>query len=188
MLIACWVALTYCFQRFGYCGYLALRSATPRCGKTKLLRLLAHLVKGAPISITTCPTAAVLYRRFGTVLLLDEVDRLRNRDNEAYGQVIGVRAVHLDGPRGSVTVHNCRTVHGSPASVRDGGRPLLLNAFSAGDAYPYTPHPDPSEHAGVMVRGQRARWARHDPRPCLVPPDWSGGYTSIFAAQASEEG
>ncbi len=90
MLIACWVALTYCFQRFGYCGYLALRSATPRCGKTKLLRLLAHLVKGAPISITTCPTAAVLYRRFGTVLLLDEVDRLRNRDNEAYGQVIGV--------------------------------------------------------------------------------------------------
>ncbi len=98
------------------------------------------------------------------------------------------RAVHLEGPRGSVTMHNCRTVHGSPPSKRDGGRPLLLNAFSAGDAYPYTPHPDPSEHAGEMVRGQRARWARHDPRPCLIPPDWSGGYTSIFAAQAGEEG
>jgi ectoine hydroxylase-related dioxygenase (phytanoyl-CoA dioxygenase family) len=98
------------------------------------------------------------------------------------------KAVYLPGPRGSITVHNCRTVHGSPGSKRDGGRPLLLNAFSAGDAFPYTPHPDPSVHAGKVVRGRRARWARHDPRPCQIPPDWSGGYTSIFAAQAGEDG
>jgi hypothetical protein len=37
------------------------------------------------------------------------------------------------------------------------------------------------------VRGRPARWARHDPRPCLVPPDWSGGYTSIFALQQGED-
>jgi len=37
------------------------------------------------------------------------------------------------------------------------------------------------------VRGQRARWAHHDPRPCMMPPDWSGGYTSIFAAQQEED-
>jgi hypothetical protein len=37
------------------------------------------------------------------------------------------------------------------------------------------------------VRGKPARWARHDPRPCLLPPDWSGGYTSIFAVQQEED-
>ncbi len=95
-------------------------------------------------------------------------------------------AVELAGPAGSVTVHNCRTVHGSGPSAGDGGRPLLLNAYTAGDAFAYTPHPDPGSHAGEVVRGRRARWARHDPRPCPIPPDWSGGYTSIFAAQAGE--
>ena len=56
----------------------------------------------------------------------------------------------------------------------------------AGGAYEFS-HPDPSVHAYQVVRGERARWARHDPRPCLLPPDWSGGYTSIFAAQAREK-
>lgn len=84
-------------------------------------------------------------------------------------------------------MYNCRTVHGSPASCRDGGRPLLLNAYVSSDAFPYTPHPDPSRHSGTVVRGRPARWAQHDPRPCLIPPDWSGGYTSIFAAQTGED-
>ena len=95
-------------------------------------------------------------------------------------------AVQLCGPAGSITVHNCRTVHSSPASEAANGRPLLLHAYAAGDAFAYTPHPDPSMHAYEVVRGARARWARHDPRPCLLPPDWSGGYTSIFAAQSRE--
>jgi len=37
-----------------------------------------------------------------------------------------------------------------------------------------------------VVRGRPARIARHDPRSCPIPPDWSGGYTSIFAAQSGE--
>lgn len=97
------------------------------------------------------------------------------------------KAVCLTGPAGSVTIHNCRTVHSSPPSQRAMGRPLLLHAYAAGDAFAYTPHPDPSCHAYEVVRGKRARWARHDPRPCLLPPDWSGGYTSIFAAQTGED-
>jgi ectoine hydroxylase-related dioxygenase (phytanoyl-CoA dioxygenase family) len=97
-------------------------------------------------------------------------------------------AVYIEAPAGSITVHNCRTVHGSPASDRDDGRPLLLNAYASADAFPYTPNPQPSRHAGEVVRGGPARWAHHDPRPCQIPPDWSGGYTSIFAAQAGEEG
>jgi ectoine hydroxylase-related dioxygenase (phytanoyl-CoA dioxygenase family) len=97
------------------------------------------------------------------------------------------KVAYLAGPAGSITIHNCRTVHGSPPSRRADGRPLLLNAYSSGDAFAYTPHPDPSAHAYEVIRGERARWAHHDPRPCLIPPDWSGGYTSIFAAQAGEE-
>ena len=96
-------------------------------------------------------------------------------------------AVYVEAPAGSITVHNCRTVHGSPASRRDEGRPLLLNAYASADAFPYTPHPDPSRHSGTVVRGKPARWAHHDPRPCLIPPDWSRGYTSIFAAQTGED-
>ena len=37
------------------------------------------------------------------------------------------------------------------------------------------------------MRGKRTRWIHYDPRPCLMPPDWSGGYTSIFAVQQGEE-
>ena len=39
LVIATWIAMTYSYERFDYAGYLALRSATPRCGKTRLLRL-----------------------------------------------------------------------------------------------------------------------------------------------------
>ena len=97
-------------------------------------------------------------------------------------------AVYIEAPAGSITVHNCRTVHGSPPSTRSDGRPLLLNAYASADAFPYMPHPEPAPHVGEVIRGKRARWAHHDPRPCLIPPDWSGGYTSIFAAQAGEDG
>ena len=97
-------------------------------------------------------------------------------------------AVYVEAPAGSITVHNCRTVHGSPSSRKADGRPLLLYAYASADAFPYTPHPEPAPHVGEVIRGKPARWAHHDPRPCLIPPDWSGGYTSIFAAQAGEEG
>ena len=33
ILLAVWLVETYTFDKFRYCGYLALRSATPRCGK-----------------------------------------------------------------------------------------------------------------------------------------------------------
>ena len=94
---------------------------------------------------------------------------------------------YLTGRAGSITVHNCRTLHSSLPSKSSAMRPLLLNAYNAADAKPYTPHPDPSTHTGKLVRGMPARWVDHDPRPCLLPPDWSGGYTSIFAAQAEED-
>ena len=94
---------------------------------------------------------------------------------------------YLIGPAGSITVHNCRTLHSSLPSKSTAIRPLLLNVYNAADAKPYTPHPDPSKHTGELVRGIPARWIYHDPRPSLLPPDWTGGYTSIFSAQAEED-
>jgi len=97
------------------------------------------------------------------------------------------RAVYLEGPAGSVTIHNCRTTHGSKPNLSERPRPLLLNVYAAADAFPYTQNPLRSKYDQCMVRGKPVRWAHHDPRPCLMPPDWSGGYSSIFALQQQED-
>ncbi|MEM7404615.1 MAG: phytanoyl-CoA dioxygenase family protein [Pseudomonadota bacterium] len=95
------------------------------------------------------------------------------------------QAVDLTGPAGTVFAINCRTVHGSPPSQAASARPCLLNVFSSADAFTYTAAPTPTSHTGEIVRGQPAKWAHHDPRPCRLPPDWSRtGYGSIFTAQA----
>lgn len=97
------------------------------------------------------------------------------------------KTVYLTGPAGSLTIHNCRTLHSSPRNLSDTGRPLLLNTLTSADAFPYTVNPIQPKHDQTIIRGQRATWAHHDARPCLLPPDWSGGYTSIFALQQGEE-
>ena len=97
------------------------------------------------------------------------------------------KTVYLTGPAGSLTIHNCRTLHSSPRNESDLGRPLLLNTMTSADAFPYTVNPIKPKHDQFMLRGKRALFAHHDPQPCLVPPDWSKGYTSIFALQQEEE-
>ena len=79
-------------------------------------------------------------------------------------------AVFPVGPAGSVTVHNCRTVHGSAPNRSDRERPLLLQTYAAADAFAYTDIVKRSPHGDVLIRGNAARWARHDPRPCQVGP------------------
>src|SRR6266513_159879 len=51
------------------------------------------------------------------------------------------KAHYMVGPAGSLTIHNCRTLHGSPANFSDKGRPLLLYVLSSADAFPYTANP-----------------------------------------------
>jgi len=92
----------------------------------------------------------------------------------------------LTGPAGSLTLHNCRTLHGSPRNDSDLGRPLLLYTLTSADAFPYTGNPIKPKHDQAIIRGKRARFAQVDPRPCEIPPDWSGGYTSIFSLQKEE--
>ena len=93
---------------------------------------------------------------------------------------------YLTGPAGSLTLHNCRTVHGSPKNTSDVGRPLLLYTLSSADAFPYTVNPIRSSKDQMIIRGKRALFAHHDPRACLIPPDWSAGYTSIFDLQQKD--
>ncbi len=97
------------------------------------------------------------------------------------------RADYLTGPAGSITVHNARALHYSPSSKSPLPRPLLLNCYTSADAKAYTAHPQPTSHTYQIVRGEEVKWAHHDPRPCQLPPDWSRGYTSIYAAQAGED-
>jgi ectoine hydroxylase-related dioxygenase (phytanoyl-CoA dioxygenase family) len=99
---------------------------------------------------------------------------------------LATEPAELTGPAGSITIHNCRVVHGSRPNLSDAGRPLLLNVYSAANAFTYTANPLPSRYEGAIVRGRPAQWAHHDPRPCQVPPDWSTGYTSLFALQQGE--
>ena len=95
-------------------------------------------------------------------------------------------AIELAGSAGSITVHNYRTVHGSRPNLSDRPRPLLLYVLSAADAVPYTANALKSRYEQTVFAGSPARWAHHDGGKYLIPPDWSGGYTSIFALQMGE--
>ena len=94
---------------------------------------------------------------------------------------------YITGKAGTLTIHNARTLHYSPSSKSPLPRPLLLNCYTSADAKPYTAHPQPTRNTYKVIRGEAVKWAHHDPRPCQTPPDWSGGYTSIYAAQAGED-
>ncbi len=89
-------------------------------------------------------------------------------------------AVFPTGPAGALTVHNCRTVHGSGPNLSDRTRPLLLQTYSPADAFTYSDIVRSTEHGDELIRGVPAQWARHDPRPCQVGP---GEYRTIFQVQ-----
>jgi ectoine hydroxylase len=110
------------------------------------------------------------------------VGALRDDDVERAGVS---EAEYPVGPAGTITVHNCRTVHGSAPNRSDHPRPLLLQTYAAADAFSYTDLVRQSPHGEELIRGEPARWARHDPRPCLVPP--TGPYRPIFAVQQGEQ-
>ena len=96
-------------------------------------------------------------------------------------------AEYLSGPAGTVTVHNCRCIHGSAPNLSSRTRPLLLCAYSAAHALPITDLARGGKYSETIVKGKAARWAKFDPRPVLLPPDWSKTrYKSIFEHQQKE--
>jgi ectoine hydroxylase len=80
-----------------------------------------------------------------------------------------------------------RTLHYSPSSKSPTPRPAAAELLFLGRRQGLHAASRPLAHAYEIVRGEDCRWAEHDPRPCQIPPDWSGGYTSIFAAQSGED-
>ena len=97
-------------------------------------------------------------------------------------------AIELIGPAGSLSVHHSCTIHGSNQNTSNRGRPMLVITYSAADAVPYTTPPYPSSHYGVLVHGEQPRYAHHQELKMPLPPDWSGGYTSIFTHQDGLDG
>ena len=96
-------------------------------------------------------------------------------------------AVPLTGSAGMLSVHHSALIHGSDQNMSDKGRPMLVITYSAADAIPYTAAPYPSSHYGQLVRGIQPRHAHHQELHVPLPPDWSGGYTSIFNHQHDDQ-
>lgn len=98
------------------------------------------------------------------------------------------KAIYMNGKAGTITIHHVRTVHGSMPNNSPRMRPLLINAYSSADAFCLTPYPGTAcPQNNTLVRGTRAPFARTDGEDCRMPPDWSGGYSSIFALQQEED-
>ena len=93
------------------------------------------------------------------------------------------KAVPMLGPPGSLSVHHSRTIHGSERNTSATGRPAFVVTYSAADAIPYTSPAYPSVRYNCLVRGSEPAIAHHEELFVPLPPDWSGGYTSIFDHQ-----
>ncbi len=116
--------------------------------------------------------------------LYDDEDNFVIRiDQDKLGWVTEELKEYMTGPAGTIFLLNCRTIHGSTKNNSSRSRPLLLNVYSAADAFPYVSNPIPSPFDGAIVQGEAARWSHHDPRPCQIPPDWSQGYSGPWAHQ-----
>ncbi len=92
----------------------------------------------------------------------------------------------LKGGAGSVTIHNYKTVHGSKPNNSNLPRPLMLYVLSSGDSVPFTPQPLKSKYEQVIVRGEYDNSIHCESGDYQIPPNWSNGYTSIFAIQQRE--
>src|SRR5207249_465454 len=99
--IAAWALATWCYRAFRIFPYLSIRSAEKRCGKSRLLGLLARVCFNAS-PVTAHPTEAQLYRsaaRTGGAQLFDEVETLRG-DKDRFDALITVLNVGFE--RGGV--------------------------------------------------------------------------------------
>ena len=94
------------------------------------------------------------------------------------------RAVDMTGGAGTAIAIHCRVIHGSRANLTERVRALPLFVYASADAFAWMPAPSPTTKTGTIVRGEAAKVAHLDARPCPVPPNWDEvGYGSIFSAQ-----
>jgi hypothetical protein len=98
----------------------------------------------------------------------------------------------LDGPAGSVTVHNCCIVHGSMSNRSARPRPLLLQTYSRADAYPILgigANGVTGRLSGTVIGGTANSSITVDGRVIPGAPDWSRrGAPTIFGSQHAARG
>ena len=70
------------------------------------------------------------------------------------------KAVRCVGPAGSVCLMHTRLLHGSAPNLSTNSRNLFICVYSAEDAVPYAANPMPTEHEGLVVRGERTNIVR----------------------------
>lgn len=96
-------------------------------------------------------------------------------------------AIYVEADPGDLVVHHGLVVHGSEPNRSDQIRTTFIVQYAAADAFAYTAPVIDSRHRGQMVRGEAPRHARVESGAVELPPDYSGGYSSIYAHQGGEE-
>lgn len=98
------------------------------------------------------------------------------------------RVSWLQGPAGSVTIHNCCIVHGSVPNASPRPRPLLLQTYSAAGSFPIAgigANGVTGRHGGTVIGGPSPQLLSVAGRTIHGAPDWSrrGGAPTIFGSQ-----
>jgi ectoine hydroxylase-related dioxygenase (phytanoyl-CoA dioxygenase family) len=104
---------------------------------------------------------------------------------------LDLSAVHwLQGPAGSVTVHNCCMVHGSQPNLSPRPRPLLLQTYSAVNSFPVAnigANGVTGDLGGTIIGGSADQRLAVEGRAMRGAPDWSRqGPPTIFGSQQNE--
>lgn len=92
---------------------------------------------------------------------------------------------YCTGKAGSVCLMHTRLLHGSSQNQSEAPRTLYIVVYSAVDAAPLTPSPVPSEHMGLVVRGEDNGQIRSIPFD-LEKPELPKG-ASFFVQQKQHE-
>lgn len=85
-VVALWIAYTYVFNAFDVSPFLAITSATKRCGKTTLFNIVERLVHRPLLSSNVTP--AVVFRsieKWHPTLMIDEADTFLSMQDELRG-------------------------------------------------------------------------------------------------------
>ena len=93
------------------------------------------------------------------------------------------KAVALTGTAGSMTIHHARLVHGSEMNRSGRQRRLLLNEYTAADAWPLLGCGDFDEFEERLVRGVSTRQPRLAPAPIRMPYPIAAHQGSIYENQ-----
>lgn len=97
------------------------------------------------------------------------------------------RAVDNELDPGDVVAHHGLVVHGSSQNDSDTLRSTYIIQYAAADAFAYTAPVIDSRHRNAMVRGAPATHARVEAGLIELPPDFSAGYSGIFAIQTADK-